>query len=130
MPSGAVSGQYADIKVGSTSLVEATRWEMDESVVEHAYASQATGGYKARVVGPKDKTGTLEGIFDPANPIHSQIAPGDQVTLLLYVTASKYHSIPAKILTLNHGAQIEEGDPLRWTASWGLNGTPALNQTS
>lgn len=124
----AASGQYADIQVSGTSLVECTRWDMDESVVEHVYSSCATGGYRRRVVGPKDKVGNLEGIYDPASPIHSQIAPGDQVDLHLFTSAGKKHIIPAKILTLNHGAEIENGDPLRWRATWGLNGTPQLNQ--
>lgn len=126
----AASGQYADVKIGSTSLVECTRWDMDESVVEHVYSSCATGGYRKRVTGPQDKAGTIEGIFDPASPIHSQIAPGDQVTLLLYVSATVYHSIPAVILTLNHGGEVENGDPLRWRATWGLNGTPTMNTSS
>lgn len=125
----AASGQYADVMIGSTSLVEATRWDMDESVVDHPYSSSATDGWRKRVTGPKDKTGNLEGIFDPDNPIHSQIAPGDQVTLKLYTSATKWHEIPAIILTLNHGAEIEGGDPLRWRATWGLNGTPLLNQS-
>jgi hypothetical protein len=125
----AVSGQYGRAKMGGTALVECTRWDMDESVVEHVYSSCATAGYRKRVAGPKDKTGTIEGIFDPDSPIHNQIEPGDEVTLELFYEAAKHHQVPAMILTLNTGAEIEGGDPLRWRATWGLNGTPLLNQT-
>lgn len=123
----AASGQYADIKVGSCSLVECTEWTMDDSVADFPYSSCATSGHKKRVTGPRDSTGTLAGIFDPDDPIHGLIEPGDAVTLKLFTKSGKGHSVPAVIISLNHGAQIEEGSPLRWNATWGQNGAPTLN---
>lgn len=123
----AASGQYGKIMVGGSTLIECTGWSFDRQVAEHVYASCATGGYKKRIAGTKDGSGELRGIFDPDDPIEGYINEGDHVTLLLYFSATKYHSVPAQINSINIDTDIEEGDIVRWTAQFGINGAYTLN---
>ena len=125
----AASGQYGKIMIGGSTLIECTGWSFDRSVAEHVYASCATSGYKKRVAGTKDGTGELRGVLDPADPIEGYINEGDQVTLLLYFTAAKYHSVPAQINNISVEVDVEEGEIVRWTAGFGINGAWSLNQT-
>ena len=126
----AASGQYGQIKIGGSTLVECTEWTMNEEAAEHAYASCATSGWRKRVAGTKDVSGTAGGIFDPADPIHGYVNIGDSVTLLLYYSASKYHSVPAVILSIETNVNIEDGEIVRWTINWGGNGAPTMNSGS
>ncbi len=123
----AASGQYGKIMVGGSTLVECTEWSMQEQVAEHAYASCATSGWKKRVAGTKDVTGTCGGIYDPTAPIHDYINIGDSVTLKLYLSTLAYHQVPAVVLSIETNLNIEEGEIIRWSMNWGGNGQPTLD---
>jgi hypothetical protein len=124
-----VSGQYGKIVISASTVAECTKWTMDEEVAESAYASCSTSGHRSRVAGTKDATGTLEGILDPSDDIHNYFRVGDHVTLKLYYTATKYHSVPAQINKIGQETDIEEGSVERWTADWGATAAPSLMQT-
>lgn len=119
---GAVSGQYAKIMIGSSNVVECTGWSWERSVADHAYASCATGGWKKRVAGTKDHTGSLNGKFDPTDEIEGYFDEGDLVTLKLYVSTTAYYSVPAMITSLSIETNVDEGDIIPWTANFGGNG--------
>lgn len=124
-----VSGQYGKIMIGASTLAECTKWTWNEEVVDSAYASCSTSGNRSRVAGTKDSTGTLEGILDPSDDIHNYILAGDHVTLKLYYTATKYHSVPAQINKIGQEVDIEEGNVIRWTADFGQTAAPTRMQT-
>jgi len=126
----AASGQYGQILVSGSTLVECTEWTMTEEVAEHTYASCSTSGWRRRVAGTKDTTGSCGGIFDPADPIHDYVTVGSAVTLLLYFATAKYHSVPAMITSIETNVNIEEGEIIRWTINWGGNGASSLNQSA
>lgn len=125
---GPVSGQYAKVMLGGSTLVECTGWDFDRQVAEHVYASCSTSGYKKRIAGTKDGGGEVRGVLDPTDPIENYIEEGDLVTLLLYFTATQYHSVPAMIIKLSESADVEEGEIIRWTATFGINGAWTINQ--
>lgn len=122
----AVSGQYGKITIGSSNLTECMGWSFDRSVADHPYASCATNGYKKRVAGTKDGTGSLNGMQDPADPIENYFVEGSQVTLRLYYTAAKFYSVPAQINRLGIEVDIDDGAPVPWTADFGANGAWTL----
>lgn len=122
----AVSGQYGQIKVGSSNLTECMFWSFDRTAADHAYASCATGGYKKRVAGTKDGTGNLKGEQDPANPIETFFVEGSLATLLLYYTASKFYTVPAMITRLHVETDIDDGAIVPWEADFGINGAWSL----
>lgn len=118
----AVSGQYGKIMVGASNVVECTGWTHSRQVADHAYASCATGGWKKRVAGTKDHSGTLNGKFDPDDDISDYFDEGDLVTLNLYVATDAYYIVPAMITELSVEVDIDEGDIIPWSASFGGNG--------
>lgn len=118
----AVSGSYGKIMIGASNVVECTGFDWERSVADHAYASCATSGFKKRVAGTKDHSGTLNGKFDPANDISDYFDEGDLVTLNLYVSTTAYYIVPAMIINVSISVDIDEGDIIPWTASFGGNG--------
>jgi hypothetical protein len=122
-----VSGQYGSIKIGSSNLVECMNWTFDRKAAEHAYASCNTGGYKKRIAGTKDGTGTIRGLQDSADPIENYIIEGSSVTLRLYWTAAKYYSVPAIVNSLKTEVDIDDGAPVPWDADFGANGAWTIN---
>lgn len=119
------SGQFGLAQIAGTpgqNLVECTGWSMSKEAADHAYATCATGGYKRRITGTKDATGDVKGVLDPNAEIEAQIDVGFYVTYWLYITPSKYYTVPAAVLSLDIEVDIEEGDVIRWTSGYGLNG--------
>jgi hypothetical protein len=74
------------------------------------------------VAGTKDHSGTLEGKFDDSDPIDDYFDEGDLVTLHLYVTSSAFYVVPAMITEVSIEVDIDEGDIIPWSASFGGNG--------
>jgi len=122
----AVSGQYGQIQIGSSDVTECTYWSFDRMANEQTYASCATEGYKKRVPGVKDGSGSLKGFQDPTDPIETYFEEGDLVTLKLYYTATKFYSVPAMITKLHVETDIAEGALVPWEADFGCNGAWTL----
>lgn len=117
-----ISGQYGSIKIGSSAVQECTSWTWSRSVQEHAYASCATGGFKKRVAGTKDHSGSLEGKLDLDQSVEDFFDEGDIVTLNLYVSSTAFYVVPAMITELSIEVDIDEGDIVPWSANFGGNG--------
>ncbi len=118
----AISGQYGKVLSGGSQTTECQGFEWSRSVVEHAYASCATGGFKKRVAGTKDHSGTLNGLFDVSEPIYEVFDEGDAVTLHLYISTTAYYIVPAMITELSIEVDIDDGSIVPWNASFGGNG--------
>lgn len=116
------SGQYGTIKIGSSALVECMGWTWTRTVADHAYASCNTSGFKKRVAGTKDHSGTMNGKMDLAVEMEDYFDEGDLVTLNLYVNTTDYYIVPAMITELTVEVDIDEGDIIPWSASFGGNG--------
>ena len=132
------SGTYGNVSIlaseaatTSTAVVECTGWTMDRPAVDGAYASNNTNGYRRRVTGTKDATGTITGVYDPASPIEAVMAVGDQVVLQLHNSATLGHKLTARITGgPNYGQDIQEGNPATWTCNWGNDDSaPEFNTT-
>ena len=122
-----VSGQYGAIKIGTSNIVECMNWTFERRVAEHSYASCATNGYKKRIAGTKDGSGTLKGLQDSADVIENYFIEGSQLTIRLYWTAAKYYSCPVQINVLRTEADIDDGSPVPWEADFGANGGWTIN---
>ncbi len=134
-PSGVQSGQYGNITVQQTSylspyaatgdaevVTEATNWQMQRSAVSGAYASNKTKGWRRRVTGTKDVTGSIGGVYDVTLPIETQLDIGKRVYLRLYTSATKGHAFYARITGgPNYGMDIAEGNVPTWECSWEMD---------
>lgn len=120
------SGTFANASIAttdtattSTAIIECTGWTLTRTGVDGAYASNASGGNRRRVIGTKDATGQITGVYDPATPIEVVIEVGDRVYLKLHNTATQGHKLYARITSgPDYNGDIAEGQPAMWTCGF------------
>ena len=120
-----LSGKSGDLRVGTETPVQVcqiTKWTMDPKVNISAFAHNCSGGFKVRVSGTKDATGTIEGKWDPDDPITDTLDVGTEVTLNLHYNTTQKWIVPAVIESLSLSVDMDSGEVDGWTANWGLNG--------
>ena len=117
-----ISGKDGTVKIGSTPVAEITAWSLSTTSNNPAYASSSTGGYKKRVAGVKDASGSIAFKLDPADPVTDDFDEGDHVTLLLHVDAARFYSVPAVIDSIHLEVDIDSGDIIGGRAEFSSNG--------
>ena len=117
-----LSGKSGKIQIGASTVQDCQSWQWSRSVVELAYASCSTSGYKKRLAGVKDHSGSLKGLFDTSAPPEDYFSEGDLVTLNLFIDAVSYYIVPAMITKLDVEVDNNEGDLVPWSADFGGNG--------
>ena len=117
-----ISGKNGKVMIGATALAEITDWTFHATSNNHAYASSSTGGYRRRVPGVKDGSGSIGFKLDPADPITDDFDEGSVVTLLLYLDATHFCSVPAVIDSISLAVDISSGDVLGGTAMFSASG--------
>lgn len=116
------SGQYGKVMIGASTVMECQSWRWSRTVADHAYASCATSGWKKRVAGTKDHSGSIAGKLDLASQLEDYFDEGDLVELNLYCSTTDYYIVPAMITSLDVEVDIDEGDIIGWSAEFGGNG--------
>lgn len=122
MAGAGISGKDGDVKIGTTSICEIRKWSFNPKSNNPAYASNKTGGYKKRVAGVKDGTGSMEGAWDPATPATAVINPGTSATLKLYINATQFYSVPSIIDSFKLDVDVDSGEIVGWSADFGSDG--------
>lgn len=117
-----ISGKDGKVKIGSAELADITHWTLRTSASLSAYASSATGGFKRRIAGVKEGSGTIEGKLDPADPVTDDFDEGSAVTLLLHVDAARYYIVPALIESFRLEVDIDRGEVVGWKAEFSTTG--------
>lgn len=117
-----ISGKDGKVVAGGVELADIVQWSLTTRSHNPAYASSSTGGFKKRIAGVKDGSGAVAFKLDPDDAITDQISEGDAVTLLLYVDATRYYSVPALIDTLRLEVDIDSGDIVGGVAEFSTNG--------
>lgn len=121
----AASGQYGKAEIGSSCIAEVDRWSLNKECILHDFATCETpsDGGTAVIAGRKKHSGSMSGIYDPADPVEDYFEEGDTVTLNLYYTASLYYTGSVVIENIQiPDVDIAEGAPLRWEAAFRANG--------
>lgn len=118
----AVSGQYGTVHVGSSEVIEVTGWTFSRKANVHQYASNTSNGYKRAVAGTKSGSGNVSGRYDPTNPPEDSFGEGDEVTLKLYTTATKFFQVPSVIENVDYECDMDEGEIVSWEASFVADG--------
>lgn len=117
-----ISGKDGDVKISGTAICEIMKWSFNPKCNVPAYASNKTSGYKRRVAGVKDGSGSMEGAWDPATPAITVIDPGTGATLRLYINATQYYDVPAVIESFKLDVDVDTGEIVKWSADFGTNG--------
>ena len=117
-----ISGKNGKVMVGEATVADVTHWMLTTTSNNPAYASSATGGFKKRVAGVKDAAGTIAFKLDPAAPITDDFDEGSAVTLLLYIDATNFYTVPALIDSMRLEVDIDNGDIVGGVAQFSANG--------
>jgi len=112
-----ISGKDGKVKIGPASVAEITRWSFTSTSSNQALVTSSTGGFRKRIAGVKDASGSIAFRLDPGDPITNDFDEGDRVTLLLHIDAARYYSVPAIIDRINLEVDIDSGDVVggTWT---------------
>ncbi|MHC4406550.1 MAG: hypothetical protein ACYTG0_43550 [Planctomycetota bacterium] len=129
MAASGISGKDGLVKAGAggTQIAEITGWRFTKTSNNPAWASSDTGGYKTRVAGVKDGSGSIDFKYSTATAQHTLIAEGTLVTLELYRNASLYISVPAVIDSISDEVDINDGDTVSGSADFSI--TAAWSET-
>src|SRR5437762_10524679 len=116
------TGDDGRVLIGSTPLADITAWSLETTTRGVSYASSASGGYRWRLTGVKEGRGRIAFKLDVANPLTNQFDEGSSVTLLLYLDATRFYSVPAVIDSLQMQVDIDGGELIGGQAEFTTNG--------
>jgi hypothetical protein len=116
------SGKDGKVMIGAAAIADVTKWTLRTTSNNVAYASSSTGGFRRRVAGVKDGSGTIAFKLDVEDPITDELEEGDAVTLLLYLDDSRHYSVPAVIDALQWEVDIDRGEIIGGTAEFSIDG--------
>jgi hypothetical protein len=116
------TGDDGQVLIGSTPLADITAWSLETVTRAVAYASSATGGFRKRLPGVKDGRGRIQFMLDVASPLTNQLDEGSAVTLLLYLDATRFYTVPAVIDALRIEVDIDGGKLIGGQAEFSTNG--------
>jgi hypothetical protein len=116
------SGKDGKVLIGGSPLADIIGWTLRTASDNPTYASSSTGGYRKRVPGVKDAAGTVRFKLNPADPITDDLDAGVAVTLLLYLDATRFYTVPAVIDALRLEVDIDTGDVVGGVADFSGNG--------
>lgn len=104
------SGQLGKVLSGSSQIAEVTGWSFNPTANNPSWASSTVPGFKQRVAGVRDSTGSFDFKYDTSSKIWGTVKEGDLVTLKLYLNNSDIITVPAVIDSLTVEVDINDGD--------------------
>ncbi|MCE9604568.1 MAG: hypothetical protein K8U03_06640 [Planctomycetia bacterium] len=117
-----MSGKDGKVMIGVATIADVTKWTLRTTSNNVAYASSSTAGFRRRVAGVKDGSGTIAFKLDVDDPITNRLNEGQAVTLLLYLDDVRHYSVPAVIDALQWEVDIDRGDILGGIAEFSIDG--------
>jgi hypothetical protein len=82
-----ISGKYAEVQVDTCTFAEFESADLTYGSNIQEYNSVAGGGATQTVDGVESGSGTLNGFYDPSDPILTELTTGSLVTLILRESA-------------------------------------------
>ena len=117
-----VSGKDGKVMIGAAAIADVTKWTLRTVAGNVAYSSSSTGGFRRRVGGVKDGSGTIAFKLDVADPITDLLDEGDMVTLLLYLDGTRHYTVPALVDALQWEVDIDRGEIVGGVAEFSIDG--------
>lgn len=125
-----ISGKNGKIMIGANTVGEITGWRYTETSNNPAWSSSGTSGHKTRVAGVGDGSGSADFKYDPSDTPESEgIVKGALLTLLLYINATVYHSVPAIVDSISYEVDVDEGETVSGTFDFSDTAAPSMNQS-
>ena len=116
------TGDDGKVMIGGTALADITEWSFETTARSVAYASSATLGYRKRIAGAKEGRGRIAFKLNVDEAITNQFDEGSEVTLRLYLDATRFYTVPAVIDNVAMGVEIDGGALVGGTAAFSTNG--------
>ncbi len=117
-----ISGKNGKVQVAGTDIAEVTKWSFNPTSNNSSWASSSTAGYKDRVGGSKDGSGTIEGKLDVTDPIYNQLEEGDEFTGLFYIDDTRFYEVPAIVDSMDLEVDIDDGEVVGWSIDFSTRG--------
>lgn len=108
------------VKISSTAVALVNTYEFDTEAFVYEAANNESSGYSASTPGAKRATVRVTGELNTAAAM--TILVGLQVTLLLYVDATRNYSVPITIKRFKTNADIATGSVLTYEMEAVTNG--------
>lgn len=77
-----ISGKFAEVQIDACTFAEFESADLTYGSNVQEYNSRAGGGATKTVDGVESGSGTLNGFYDPADPIFSELTTGSLVALI------------------------------------------------
>jgi len=127
------SGKGGKVKVDGTQAAEVTKWSFKPTSNNPAWASSTDPGYKKRVAGVKDGSGSIEAKVDRTSLFLADLDVGMEIELELYVEThfdtstppvedSKFYTVPAIVDSYDINVDIDGGEAVSVTIEFSTNG--------
>ena len=118
-----ISGKDGKVLIGTTAIAEVTGWRFTKTANNPSWASSDTGGFKTRVAGVKDGSGSIDFKYSPTAEQHTVIGEGTMVTLILHRNGSKTLTVKAIIDSVSDEVDINDGDAVSGSADFSVAAT-------
>jgi len=112
------SGKDGKVLAGATQVAEITGWSLNPTANNPSWGSSSVPGFKQRVAGVRDATGSFDYKYDVSSRVHATLKEGDTVTLNLYFNATDYIIVPAVIDAMTFEVDVSDGEVHGGTCSF------------
>lgn len=112
-----------------SKIAEITTWTFTTTSNNSAWASSTDPGYKKRVGGVRDCSGTVNGKFNGDIEQYNDLEAGSSVTLTLKINTANYYAVPAIIDEFNIEVDMDNGEVVGWSMNFSGNGAWSVNGT-
>lgn len=114
------TGKNGTVKIGAVAVALVTGWEFDKSAETDQFGSNESAGYKSALAGTGHGRGMIRGKLNTAAAM--TVLEGTAATLLLYVNATEFYSVPAIIQNFKATVDIDIGKATTYEATFVTNG--------
>lgn len=115
----AMSGKDGKVTFSAVVIVDTLSWTLTKTTNAKSYGSNATSGGTRRVAGRTDWTGSFT--FAMQSGVE-EITEGSSAAIILNINATKTFTGTAMIETVAYNVDVNTGDIITGTATFGSNG--------
>lgn len=115
------SGKGGTVSAGG-AIAQVTSFSFNTTSNNSSWGSTSTNGYKDRVAGVKDGSGSIEGKWNGSAPV----TPGAEVALTLTLDTGTI-SCQAFVDSLSVEVDINDGEAVSWSAEVSANGAVTVS---
>jgi len=107
----------------TTDVPDVTKWTVNPKAENLAYASSSTGGWKKRMAGTLDVSGSIDVKCNDTDKIESFFKPGEKIAVMeLYMNETLKYSGPAIIDDISVETDIDTGAIISATINFSGDG--------